>query len=110
MAAVFLWFGIDKIIHPSYWINAWTAQHVGGFLAALRLPISQLVYLGAIFEILVGLSLLTGVFIRFFSLLAIMFLIGMIFWSGWNDAAIRDLGLLGGFLAIFLWPNARGRL
>jgi len=96
LAAVFLWFGIDKISHPSYWLNAWMTT-------------SQLIYLCGVFEILTGVSLATGIFSKFFSALAILFLVGVAIFVSSGDVIIRDIGLVGGLIAVFLWPTARNR-
>ncbi len=96
LAAVFLWFGIDKIIHPSYWLNAWMTT-------------SQLIYLCGIFEILAGVSLATEIFSKFFSALAILFLVGAAIFVSPGDIIVRDVGLVGGLIAVFLWPVPRNR-
>ena len=96
LAAVFFWFGIDKIIHPSYWLNAWMTQ-------------SQLIYLCGVFEILTGVSLATGIFSKFFSALAILFLIGTAIFVSSGDIIVKDIGLVGGLIAVFLWPAPRNR-
>ncbi len=78
-------------------------------LAKFSIPGVQFIYLNGIFEILVGLSLVTGVFTKIFSLLAIIFLILVLVFTGINEATIRDFGLIGGFLAVFLWPSISRR-
>ncbi len=109
LAAVFLWFGIDKMIHPSYWLNAWVPKQVIEILAKFSVSGMQLIYLNGIFEILVGLSLVTGVFTKIFSILAIIFLILVLTFNGISEVIIRDLGLIGGLLAVFLWPSINRR-
>ena len=96
LAAVFFWFGIDKFFHPSYWINAWTPAWFDSV---------QLMYLLGIFEVLIGLSLLTKVFSKAFSLLGILFLLSIFAVIGITEVTIRDIGLMGGLLAVFLWPE-----
>lgn len=109
LAVVFLWFGVDKILQPAFWLNAWVPQGVQAFFTKFNLNGLQFIYLNGIFEILVGLSLVTGVFARFFSILAIIFLLSSMFFVGISEVTVRDFGLLGGFLAIVLWPNSRNR-
>lgn len=96
LAAVFLWFGIDKIIHSSYWLNAWMAP-------------SQFIYLCGVFEILTGVSLATDIFSKFFSALAVLFLVGAAIFISSGDVTARDVGLIGGLIAVFLWPAPRNR-
>ncbi len=94
LAAVFFWFGVDKFFHPAYWLNAWV-------------PKTQFIYVEGILEVLIGLSLISGVFTRFFSAIGIMFLVVVLFIVGFNEIAVRDVGLIGGLLAVFLWPERR---
>ncbi|MDP3954161.1 MAG: DoxX family membrane protein [bacterium] len=107
LAAVFIWFGIDKFFHPLYWINAWVPQDVLSFFGKVGIGDMQFIYLNGIFELIVGVSLLTGVFIRIFSFLAAIFLFLVILFIGFNEVIVRDLGLIGGFIAIALWPRRR---
>ena len=90
LAAVFFWFGIDQFIHPVFWLHASVPPYIQGVL-----------------EILIGLSLLTGVFTRFFSLLGILYLIVVILMNGFYFLSVPSLGLIGGLLSIFLWPERR---
>ncbi|TSC73793.1 MAG: hypothetical protein G01um101444_462 [Parcubacteria group bacterium Gr01-1014_44] len=105
-----MWFGIDKFIHPTYWLNAWVPVGFLAFLAKFNIDGHQFIFLQGIFEVLVGVSLLTGVLIKLFSFLAIIFLTSIFFVAPLNEVIIRDLGLIGGFLAILFWPNRRHSL
>jgi uncharacterized membrane protein YphA (DoxX/SURF4 family) len=109
IAAVFLWFGIDKFLHPAYWVNAYVGTRLISIINIVHLSASQLIYLTGVFELLVGLSLITGVFTKFFSTLGIVFLISIMFFIGLNEVTTRDLALIGGFLALILWPDNRSR-
>ncbi|OGN13065.1 MAG: hypothetical protein A3C71_00430 [Candidatus Yanofskybacteria bacterium RIFCSPHIGHO2_02_FULL_43_15c] len=105
LAAVFLWFGIDKFIHPTYWLNAWVPAGFISFSSRFNLDGNQFVFLLGIFEVLVGISLLTDVLVKFFSFLAILFLVSVFFIAPLNEVIIRDVGLIGGLLAILFWPH-----
>lgn len=109
LAAVFLWFGIDKMFHPSYWLNAWVPERIVKILSEFGLPGIQFVYINGVFEILVGLSLITGVFTKFFSALAVIFLINVLLFVGINEVTVRDFAMIGGFIAVLLWPNGNRR-
>lgn len=109
LAAVFLWFGIDKMFHPAYWLNAWVPERIVKILFEFGLPGIQFIYLNGIFEILVGLSLITGVFTKFFSALAILFLISVLIFVGISEVTVRDFAMVGGFVAVVLWPNGNRR-
>ncbi len=109
LAAVFLCFGIDKMVHPSYWLNAWVPKSLLDIVEKFSVTGTQFIYLNGIFEILVGFSLLTGVLNKFFSILAIVFIVLVLIFSGVNEITIRDFGLIGGFVSVFLWPENRNR-
>ena len=109
LAAVFLWFGIDKIIHPSFWLNAWMTPRVAGIIGYAALSESQFIYLLGVFEILTGVSLATGIFSKFFSALAILFLVSAAIFVSSGDVILRDVGLIGGLVAVFLWSAPRNR-
>ncbi|HEY4506636.1 MAG TPA: DoxX family membrane protein [Candidatus Paceibacterota bacterium] len=107
LAAVFLWFGIDKMFHPVYWLNGWVPDFIVSMLSRFGVSGTQFIYINGIFEILVGLSLLTGVFNKFFSVLAVIFLVSIFVFIGFNQSTIRDLGLMGGLVAVIFWPSRR---
>jgi len=108
IAAVFMWFGIHKFISPEYWVNAWIPVWLPGFLEYFSLTPINFIYISGIFQILVGLSFLTNVGTRIFALLASVFLLLVIIifgFNGFNEIIVRDIGLLGGLLAIMFWPE-----
>ena len=107
LAFVFIWFGIDKFIHPIYWINAWFPQSAADLLSNFGFDENSFMIAAAVFEILVGVSILSGIFIKFFTALAIIFLVVIFFFFGFNEVLVRDIGLIGGLLALFFWPNGR---
>jgi uncharacterized membrane protein YphA (DoxX/SURF4 family) len=109
LAVVFLWFGIDKIIHPAYWLNAWVASSALYLMDKVGLTGTQFIYINGIFEILIGLSMVTGVFSKLFSFVAVLFLLMLFLFVGLNEVTIRDFGLIGGFIAVILWPEDRQR-
>ncbi len=105
LAAVFLWFGIDKLIHPAYWLEAWVPVWLIVFLAKISFSGVQFIYIAGIFEVLVGLSLIAEIFTKFFAGLAILFLFAIVVTNGLNEIMVRDVGLMASFLAIVFWPN-----
>ncbi len=108
ISAVFMWFGVHKFINPEYWVSAWIPHWMPGFLDFFGLTPINFIYIMGIFQILVALSFLTGVGVRLFALLASLFLIVISFvfgFGGFNEMVVRDLGLLGGLLAILFWPE-----
>ena len=112
LAIVFLWFGIDKFINPTYWLNAWTPDIFVSLLAQLKLSGTDFIYLNGIFEILVGVSLVSGFFIKYFSAIAALFLIvvSVTVFSlthTFGEILVRDIGLVGALLALAFWPERR---
>lgn len=107
LAGVFLWFGIDKFFHPDYWFNAWVPQSVASIWEGVGLRPMDVVYVSAVFEILVGVSLITNIFVFFFSGASILFLINIMFFNGFSEVIVRDIGLMGAFLSLMLWPRSR---
>jgi uncharacterized membrane protein YphA (DoxX/SURF4 family) len=104
LAVVFLWLGVDKFLHPSYWMNVWVSPLATGLVDYLKISSDQLVYLSGVFEILVAVSLIAGIFPKFFSILVVLSLINTIIFNGLNEATVVNVGLIGGFVAVFLWP------
>ena len=107
LAIVFFWFGVDKFFHPDYWVNAWVPQSVSLFAANFKIRPIDIIYVSGVFEILVGTSLVTNIFVQFFSSLAILFLAGIMFFLGFSEILVRDIGLMGAFLSLVFWPRQR---
>lgn len=105
LAIVFLWFGIDKFFHPAYWANAWMPDFVINFGAYFHISVNALVYSIGIIELLVGISLVSNMFIDFFALIAIVLLVSISIFYGFNEVLVRDIGIIGGLLALIFWPN-----
>ena len=107
LAIVFLWFGIDKFVHPQYWLDAWVPRSVLNVLAFIKISGRDFIYINGVFEILVGISLLANLFTKVFSSIAIVFLMGVLVVHGFNEVIIRDIAMIGAFLAIIFWPDKR---
>ncbi len=107
LAIVFFWFGIDKFFHPDYWVNAWVPQSISLFAANFKIKPIDIIYMSGVFEVLVGTSLVTNIFTVFFSSLALLFLGSIMFFNGFSEILIRDVGLMGAFLSLIFWPRQR---
>lgn len=105
LAIVFVWFGVDKLVHPQYWLDAWVPQAVQAFVSRLSVSPRDALNLLGIAEVLIALSLLTGYFTRWFAALAVMLLLGVAVTHGFSEVLIRDVGLIGALLALILWPE-----
>ena len=109
MAAVFFWFGMDKFFHPDYWVNAWVPQSVALFTANFKIRPVDIIYMSGVFEVLVGTSLVTNIFIVFFSSMGLLFMGSIMLFNGFSEVLIRDIGLMGVFLSLIFWPKERLR-
>lgn len=107
LAFVFLWFGIDKFFHPGYWFDAWMPQFVINLGLSLNISPNNLIYgIGAV-ELLIGISFVSNMFVDFFAMIAVIFLIGISLFYGFNEVLVRDVGIIGALLALMLWPHPR---
>jgi len=84
LAIFFFWVGADKFFQPAG---------------------AQLAYLVGVFEVLVGLSFVTGVFMRVFALVGIVLLAVNAVSSGSTEYLSRDFGLIGGLIALTIWTE-----
>lgn len=107
LALVFLWFGIDKFIHPDYWINAWTPLWLQSTLSRLNIGNLNFIYADGIFEIVLGLGFIFNIFVKLFALLAIVLLLVIALSFGLNEVIIRDVGLIGAAMALLFWNGRK---
>jgi len=105
LAIVFLWFGIDKFIQPQFWLDAWVPVAVQNLFERVSVMPHDLIHLVGIFEVLVGLSLATGFFLRYFAIAGSVFLVAVFVAHPFNEVLIRDVGLLAGLVSLVLWPE-----
>ena len=107
LAAVFIWFGVDKFLNPQYWLSAWIPQSAISIAENLGISGMDMVYISGVFELLVGASVLSNIFIKIFSVLALIFLVTVLFTFGISEVLVRDVGLIGGFLSLLFWPDRK---
>ena len=107
LAIVFFWFGIDKFLHPDYWVNAWVPQSIALFAENFKIRPIDIIYISGVFEVLVGISLATDIFIIFFSFAGLIFMGSIMLFSGFSEVLVRDVGLMGMFLSLIFWPKQR---
>jgi uncharacterized membrane protein YphA (DoxX/SURF4 family) len=104
IALAFFWFGLDKFTDPQRWID--TFPHALASVAATaHLGVRDLIFLSGIAEVLIGLSLATGFFLRWFAGGAIVFVLLAAMTHGYGDALIRDIVVIGGLAALATWPE-----
>ncbi len=99
IAFVFLYFGIDKFVHPKTWIG-WMPDWMDGLLGMKNDLWMQIV---AVTEIMIAIALLIPVRIlqQVASIAASLHLLAILSQVGWNDIAVRDIGLL--FMSMSVW-------
>ncbi len=101
VGAVFLWFGVDKWVHPSAWYG-WMPSWLTSFLHGGALD--SFIYLNGIFEVAVGLAFVANRFVQIAAASAGAFLFLIALTVGANEVTIRDNALLG--VCIVLFVNA----
>jgi uncharacterized membrane protein len=97
---VFGYFGIDKFVHPEIWIG-WIPPWMEGFVG---LPRETWLSIIGFSEASLAILLLIPVRIvqKIGALLIVLHLIGILTQVGWNDIAVRDIGLLFMGIALFM--------
>ncbi len=88
LGGVFLWFGIDKFVHPDIWVN-----YIPSWFPML-IPVGTFILLMGIVETLIGLFALIGVYTRTSAVIAVLMLIPILVSLGYNEIGVRDFGLL----------------
>jgi uncharacterized membrane protein YphA (DoxX/SURF4 family) len=107
LAIIFVWFGVDKFIHPEYWINAWYPESISRIMSKVGLGGREFMNMLGIIETLTGISMVTGLFLKWFAGIGVvLMLLGIIFF-GFNEVMVRNLAIIGGFAALLLWPSRR---
>jgi uncharacterized membrane protein YphA (DoxX/SURF4 family) len=100
LAIVFLYFGISQILDQSKWIYLVPDRFFIFYINEVLK--SKLVFINGIFDLIIALSLISGRFIRIFSILGFIHLLSItIFSLGFEPSGIRDLGLAFAMLSLF---------
>jgi uncharacterized membrane protein YphA (DoxX/SURF4 family) len=100
LAVVFLYFGISQILDQSRWTYLVPDRFLDFNISEILK--SKIVFLNGIFDTFIALSLISGLFIRIFSLLGFIHLLSItIFSLGFEPSGIRDLGLSFAMLSLF---------
>jgi uncharacterized membrane protein YphA (DoxX/SURF4 family) len=105
LAAVFMWFGLDKFIDPQHWLQVWIPATAQQWVSGIGMAPHDLLFLQGIVEVLISISLATGYFIRFFAIGATVLLAVSAIVHGPDVLLIRDIGLVGGLVSLALWPE-----
>ena len=97
MSIVFIWFGLTNLFNPNYLLS-----YLPQFAFFLSIQPTTIMLINGIFETIFGSLLLIGLFTRISSFLLAIHLLIIAISLGYNDIAIRDLGLAIATFAIFL--------
>lgn len=95
MALLFLWFGINQLLHAQMWVS-WLPSWLG----SLPIQATSFIYLNGTFETIFGFFLALGLFTRLSALLLSLHLFGIAFTIGYNDIGVRDFCLALGTMAV----------
>ncbi|MBI2207935.1 DoxX family protein [Candidatus Woesearchaeota archaeon] len=105
LAFVLLWFGLNQLVNPEsflgyipQWLYPHDAmmqhEHAMQFMHNIPVPSVHVVLMGnGIFETAAGILLLIGLFTRVVAFIAALHLLVIAFSLGYNDIAVRDIGL-----------------
>jgi uncharacterized membrane protein YphA (DoxX/SURF4 family) len=102
LGLVFLYFGLSQIINPERWIDLLPEfiNNLGFYINDILK--AKLILLNGVFDLLIGLSLILGIFVKITSVLAFLHLISISLFSlGFNPSGIRDFGLAISVLSLF---------
>jgi len=100
LAIVFLYFGVYQILDQSRWIYLVPDKILNFYISDILK--SKIIFINGIFDLIISLSLFSGLFIKIFSLLGFIHLISItVFSLGFEPSGIRDLGLAFSILALF---------
>ncbi len=97
LAVVFLWFGVQQLYVPTEW-----AGFVPEFLGKVMSP-AIFVLLNGVVEVLFGMLLLSGFYVRFVSFILAIHLFGIAISMGYTPIMVRDVGLSLATLAVFFF-------
>lgn len=117
-AAFFLKVGFDKVLNPNFFVSPGTLSYalagnpnpfIKGFLTMLSANEVSFLYFSAIGEVLIGLSMLLGIFTRLGGLSSTVMLITYLFSFGYSNSAVYGINLWGALAGFDLAMNRSGR-
>lgn len=97
VAAIFLWFGSQQILHT----DAWTYLIPDTLTSFLHISASTLVFSNGIVEVVLALLLVVGIGTRIVALILAVHLFNILPMVGYSATAVRDFGLAMAALIVF---------
>ncbi len=107
LAISFLWMGIQKFIVPHTWGGAGLPLWVEHGATIVGMSADNVFVLLGIVEVLIATSLAAGFFERWFAVIGVVLLLAALLAGGHPEAAAHEIGILGGLLALTVWPQRR---
>ena len=118
LAFVLLWFGFNQLFNPEAFLGylpEWVLPNHSGMMGPMMTHMynagfqaDNFIIFNGILDSLIGFFLLIGFYTRIFGLVAAFHLSFIAFSLGYNDVAIRDVGLVA--MAVSLVFSGAGRL
>lgn len=96
LGVVFVWIGIDVFRNPTDWVS---------FVPSVGIDPNQLLKFGGVFDLVIGIALITGFFYRLAALLGALHVASVLIMFGVDQVLIRDVGLLGALLSLLFWKK-----
>ncbi len=97
VAAIFLWFGSQQILHT----DAWTYLIPDTLTSFLHISASTLVFSNGIVEVVLAALLVVGIGTRIAALILAVHLFNILPMVGYSATAVRDFGLAMAALVVF---------
>lgn len=101
IAAVFIWFGAEQVMHPEKWVSMLPDWAILKSLPAFFTP-QKIVLVNGLFEIVASVLLIINVFTRVAAFLLAVHLAGIAWSIGINPTGVRDAGLAIATFSLFL--------
>ncbi len=106
LSLVMLWFGFSQLTNNQSWVSYVPSgmQDMHNRMMWFPEPRTLVLFNGAL-EVVLGLLLIIGVGVRPVAGILAFHMLGIVFSLGYNEIAVRDFGLMVGFIAILLHGN-----
>jgi uncharacterized membrane protein YphA (DoxX/SURF4 family) len=101
LAGVFIWFGTSQIFDQAAWtsfIPTWLADLTG--LSNIKLVLAN-----GVFELVAGILLVFGVWVRPVAALLFLHMCGIVVTVGLDSIGVRDVAIASGLLSVALYGN-----
>jgi len=101
LSGVFVWFGVSQILDQSAWVSYIPdiALHLTGLSA------TTLVLLNGLFETIMAVLLVFGIWVRPVAVLLFLHMCGIVATVGLDSIGVRDVAIATGLLSVALYGN-----